>query len=241
MQSPPTPGAERPNIGRPYPRPGRHRHSSTTAGEAPQPPVPHQNLYAIVLVDVVESGYATNQVQYRIREGLYDLVDGALNRRGYAIGSFPFEDTGDGLRLYVSFEQVPPSEVVDLFVLGLTAQLRQHRRYAANEARLRVRLAFDLGLVGPHLQGWVGDSLVRVARLIEAEPLRDLLRSDPGIDLAAIVSDIMYQCVVQPADGYIAPDSFQPIAVRVKEFNGRAWLLVPHAHWLYGSFDGAAA
>jgi hypothetical protein len=51
----------------------------------------------------------------------------------------------------------------------------------------------------------------------------------------------MYQAVVQPADGYIASDCFRPIYIHVKEFNSRAWLLAPRAHWLYGSSNDAAA
>jgi len=200
-----------------------------------------QNLYAIVVVDAVGSASATTQGRYQMRRDLYDLMQGALERRGFGLPSFPLTDTGDGLRLFVPFHRVRPTDVVDMFVLGMLAGLRHHRRYAAPAARIRLRMAIDLGLVEPHLQGWTGDPLVRVARLVDAEPLREVLRNEPDLDLAVVVSDVMYEAVVRPGNGYVPPDCFRPVAVRVKEFDARAWLLKPHAYWLCGSCISAAA
>ncbi|TMM34377.1 MAG: hypothetical protein E6F99_22220 [Actinobacteria bacterium] len=204
-------------------------------------PVPDHNLYAIVLVDVAGSASTTAQGRARMRRDLYDLMDGALDRRGLDLATFALNDTGDGLRLFVPFHRVRPTDIVDMFVLGFLAGLRQQRQYATEAARIRLRMAIDLGLVGPHLQGWIGDPLVRVARLVDAEPLRDVLRNDPGLDLAVVVSDEMYLSVVRPGDGYVPSEGFQPVVVRVKEFAARAWLLRPHAYWLCGSCTAAAA
>lgn len=198
------------------------------------------NLYVIVLIDLVGSASAHGQAQRRIRKALYDLVDGALHRRGLGLVSFAVDDAGDGLRLFIPFHQVRPADVVDMFVLGLLAELRQHRRYTKEAARVRMRVAFDLGLVEPHLQGWIGDPLVRVARLIDAEPMRAVLRANRRLDLAVVVSDIMFRSVVRPGEGYIASDCFRPIDVTVKEYRARAWLLTPQAFWMCG-YCGEAA
>jgi hypothetical protein len=196
-------------------------------------------LSAVILTDVV--GSAAVKGQRQLRDDLYDLMDGVLLRRGFGLGSFPYDDTGDGLRLFVPLDRVQPTDVVDMFALGLMAELRGLRQGRTARARLRVRVAFDMGLVEPHRRSWTGEPLVRVARLINAGPLRRPFQRDPQLAFAAVVSDGMYGSVVRPGNGYITPESFRPIRVRVKEFDGRAWLLTPYPSWLDGSWRGIAA
>jgi class 3 adenylate cyclase len=237
----PTPDSERSATSQPPARAGRHIWSAVLPShERVLSASIGPDLYAIVQIDLVGSARATGRGQHQMREGLYDLVDRALGRRQLGLHSFPLDDTGDGLRFLVPFQSVRPTDIIDTFVLGLLAELRLHRRFATNETRLRLRVAFDLGIVEPHLNGWAGESLVRVARLVDAEPVRDLFRSLSEIDLVAIVSDLMYHCLVRPATGYIAADCFRPVYVHVKEFEAWAWLLVPQAHWLCGSCGEAA-
>src|SRR6266508_1272532 len=136
--------------------------------------------------------------------------------------------TGRNLYVIVLIDVVgSAAQVIDTFVGGLTAGLREHRRYVSEQARIRLRVCFDLGLVEAHRGSWAGDVLVRASRLIAAEPVREALRTEPDADLAAVVSDAMYDLVVRHGYGHTPPDSYREIRVRVKEFEGRAWLLVP--------------
>src|SRR6266508_2692979 len=144
-----------------------------------------------------------------------------------ATGRNLYHDNGDGFRFVVPLSLLPPTQVIDTFVGGLTAGLREHRRYVSEQARIRLRVCFDLGLVEAHRGSWAGDVLVRASRLIAAEPVREALRNEPDADLAAVVSDAMYDLVVRHGYGHTPPDSYREIRVRVKEFEGRAWLLVP--------------
>jgi hypothetical protein len=66
-----------------------------------------------------------------------------------------------------------------------------------------------------------------VARLVEAEPLRAALRDNHRLDLAAVVSDALYEAVIRHGYGYIGPSCFQPVRVVVKEYDGLAWQLLP--------------
>jgi hypothetical protein len=97
-----------------------------------------------------------------------------------------------------------------------------------------MRTCFDLGVLEKHRRSWTGDTLVRAARLIDAQQLRHALHADPDADLVAVVSDEMYK-IVRQGSGYIPPDCFQEIRVRVKEFDGRAWLLAPAGSCWYGA------
>ena len=71
-------------------------------------------------------------------------------------------------------------------------------------SRIRIRLAFDLGLVGQHRQ-----SLGRRPRSCAScdwstrNSFVTSPRNDPNVDLAALVSDAMYQGVVQHRYGQI--------------------------------------
>jgi hypothetical protein len=127
-----------------------------------------------------------------------------------------------------------------MFVLGLRARLREHRQAVSEAARIRLRVAFDFGLIERHLQGWTGDPLIRVARLVEAGPLRAALRDDAGPDLVAVVSDFLYETVIRHGYGYIGPSCFRAIRVSVKEFDARAWQLIS-GMGMCGQCPGVAA
>ncbi len=186
-----------------------------------------RNLYVIVLIDVVGSAAHDIQGQRRMRDDLYRLVTDLAADNGFDLDRLLYHDNGDGFRFVVPLSLLPPTQVIDTFVGGLTAGLREHRRYVSEQARIRLRVCFDLGLVEAHRGSWAGDVLVRASRLIAAEPVREALRTEPDADLVAVVSDAMYDLVVRHGYGHTPPDSYREIRVRVKEFEGRAWLLVP--------------
>jgi hypothetical protein len=204
------------------------------AGLTPVKPPVHsprtdQNLHSIVLVDVVASAARDGQGQRRMRDDLYEIMTDVIADNGLDLESLPFEDRGDGLRLIVPLDLIRPTRVVDFFVAGLAAALREHRRYVSEVARIRMRVCFDLGLVELHRRGWTGDPLVRAARLIDASQLREALDAEPEADLAVVVSDMMFDSIVRHRFGQIPPDCFDEIRVQVKEFDGRAWLFIPRA------------
>jgi hypothetical protein len=202
---------------------------SSLAARSSQPVRTDRNLYSIVLVDVVGSAARDGQGTRRMRDDLYEMLTDVVADNGLDLESLPYEDRGDGLRLIVPLDVIRPTRVVDVFVAGLAAGLREHRRYANARARIRLRACFDLGLVEAHWRSWTGDPLVRAARLIDARQLREALDAEPESDLVAVVSDSMYESIVRHRFGYIPPDCFEEIRVQVKEFDGRAWLLGPRA------------
>ena len=207
----------------------RYRHDRTVVARLTNrgPANPEPNLYVIVLIDVTGSALLDSQGQRHMRDALYRLVDDIARDNGFRLDGLRFDDKGDGLRLVVPLDVVPPTRVVDVFVSGLAAGLREHRRYSSPQARLRLRVSFDLGLVEAHRSSWTGAVLVRAARLVDAKPVRDVLCLDPEADLVAVASDTLYDAVLRHRFGPIPPDRFREINVQVKEFEGRAWLLLP--------------
>jgi hypothetical protein len=182
-------------------------------------------MYTVVLIDVAHFGRSDSQAQQRMRNDLYKLVTRCVEYSGAKLESLPVSDTGDGLRIAMPTYRFEPARVVDMFVLGLMAGLRDYRSHTTEAYRIRLRVAFDLGLVEPHLDGWASETLVRVARLADAEPLRNALSAEPGLDLAAAVSDVLFKTTMQQGGGHLPPDCFHPIQVKLKELDTRAWLL----------------
>jgi len=199
------------------------------------------DLSTVVLTDVSGSAQRDQPCQRRMRHDLYEIVRDVVRYVGLDLNALQTTDTGDGLRLLFPCSALEPVRVVDTFVLGLSTRLCEHRRYVADTARIRMRLAFDFGQVEPDRHGLTGEPLVRVARLVEAASLRAALLDDDRVDLAAVVSDGLFDTVVRHGHGYLRPSCFREIQVTVKEFTARAWQLVPDAGGICGRHCAVAA
>jgi hypothetical protein len=186
-----------------------------------------RNLYGVVQFDVAGSGSRDSRLQTRMREDLHGITERLLVARDVDPGQLSIEDRGDQLRMIIPLTVMPPDRIVDVFVPGLVAELRENSRAASPAARIRLRLCIDIGLIEPHQGSWAGVALVRATRLLEAAPVRAALRANPEADLAVVLSDQMYEMVVRHRFGLLDPDRFERIRVHVKEFDADAWLLVP--------------
>jgi hypothetical protein len=186
------------------------------------------NLYTIVQMDVAGSARWDGPSLERMRDDLFDLIGNVALGGDIDLESMPpCDDHGDGVRLLLPVEAAGPTSVIDVFTNGLAAGLSEHRRQVSASARIRLRVAFHVGLVTRHRGSWTGSSLVVPARLVNSKPLRQALRTGADVDLAAAVSDGMYQAVVRDRFGRIPLTCYREVQVRVKEYRARAWLLVP--------------
>ena len=221
----------RPAPERPPSPPHRTRRSpaSNTPVAAPRPVSSGRDMFStVVLVDVAGSASRDGRGQRRMRDDLYGLMTEVTEENGVDIDSLPLRDTGDGLRLIIPLDVMTPTRVVGVFIPGLAAGLREHRRRSSESARIRIRVCFDSGLVAAHRHGWTGEPLVRAARLIDAQQVRDALAAEPDADLVVVISEPMHE-LLRNRFGLIAPNCFEQIRVRAKEFDGPAWLLAPRA------------
>src|SRR5205823_11860248 len=102
------------------------------------------DLSTVVLTDVSGSARRDQQGQRRMRQDLDEIVREVVRYVGLDLDSLSTTDTGDGIRLLFPTVVLEPIRVVDTFVLGLSTRLCEHRRYVAESARIRMRLAIDL-------------------------------------------------------------------------------------------------
>lgn len=181
--------------------------------------------HTIVGVDVASSGHLNDQHQLRMRADLRGVLATALAWQGLQWIHLHRDDLGDGIRLVIP-ASISPSELLDPFVPTLTYLLREHRRAADEQVRLRLRVAVHMGLVHHDGHGFAGRTLVHAARLLDAEPVRKALAAAPLADLVLVVSETIYDAIV--AQGYgLDPDTYTQVLICEKETTAPAWIHLP--------------
>jgi hypothetical protein len=191
------------------------------------------NIYSVVLIDVKGSTSRDGPGFEQMREDLSRLVVFVAHEGGIRLELQRHGDTGDGFRLVLAPREIAPHRVIDVFVDRLATRLRDHNNAVSDARRIRLRVAFHLGMAKRRSGTWTGPLLIVAERLVNAEQVRGALEADDKLDLVAIVSNELYETVVVAGFGQIPVRSYQRVHVSVKEFDRDAWLLVPDpaARW----------
>jgi hypothetical protein len=131
------------------------------------------------------------------------------------------------------FAVLPPdideSEVVPALFEGFKKALQDTNYGLDCHSRLRLRLAFDRGLLVRSSNGWVGTSTIAVHRLLDSAPLREALKADLDTDYAVITSRTLYDDVISHGYGGLTPAEFTGVEIDLpqKGFSSQAWLFTP--------------
>jgi hypothetical protein len=156
-------------------------------------------------------------------------LDEAIRTAGFPRHSVARQPAGDG-EFVVLPEGVPDVAVLSRLVPALAQHLREYNRTRRSDVRVRVRLAIHAGLIhaGGAL-GYPGDAANHVARLLDGQAVRGLLRQRPDISVAVIVSADTYRDVVAQDYPGIRKDLFRRTRVtsRSKNFQADAWIYTP--------------
>jgi tetratricopeptide (TPR) repeat protein len=175
-------------------------------------------------VDVVGYSARSTTAKLDAQARVVALVNGILAANGVDPAEADRQDTGDGAIVFL-----PASVDLRHALSGLTKAAvewlaEDNHRY---QDRLRVRLSAVIGPVGVVPTGFVGNTVVECARLLDSELLRRAVAAHPEADLALLVSDQLYAYVI--AEGYseLAPTEFESVDVQTKDFHRPAWLWLP--------------
>lgn len=122
---------------------------------------------------------------------------------------------GDGELAVLPVETDGLSLVAD-YPRMLASALAEINRSPDRGSRLRVRIAIHHGTCCPGRFGPVGNGPITVARLVDAPMLRQMLRQRTDLDLALIVSDAVYDEVIQSRFHELDPAMFQRAIIRIK-------------------------
>jgi hypothetical protein len=136
---------------------------------------------------------------------------------------------GDG-EFVVLPEGVHEPRIIGPLLTALAGRLREYNRSRTDESRVRLRVAIHNGLI--HLDGptgYPGLGAVLVARLLNSQDLREVLRQRPNVNLVAIVSREVYADVVLNRYEGLRPELFCPVRVEEpgKNFAADAWIYAP--------------
>ncbi|MFA1548518.1 effector-associated domain 2-containing protein [Actinomadura chokoriensis] len=164
-------------------------------------------------------------VRVRVRKAMYDGLDRSLAEAGLRLDDCYHEDRGDGVMVVL-----PPDVRTELLltaVVGrLRAEVRHHNEAASEPARMRLRVAVNVGEAESDGRGIVSTALTHAFRLLDAAPLKEAVAAaETGI--ALIVSRRVYDDVVRHGRGLVDPGDYYRVRVQVKETSDDAWVMVP--------------
>lgn len=180
----------------------------------------------LMACDATGYGSGDDQLQAAMQDGLIKVLDEAAIGAGLVRSEWDKNSTGDGeLALLPATESEP--RVVDDFIRELDTALARHNRHLADSARLRLRVAIHYGVAYPASNGYAGQGVVAVSRLLDSAPIREAMRQS-ATELALILSDGVYSETVVNGHTSLRPEDFRNVEVRIKEFGARAWLWLPH-------------
>lgn len=166
-------------------------------------------------------------VRVRVRKSMYEGLDRSLAGAGLRLDDCYHEDRGDGVMVVM-----PPDVKTELLltaVVGrLRAEVRHHNEAASEAARMRLRVAVNVGEAEADGRGIVSTALTHAFRLLDAAPLKEAVAAaETGI--ALIVSRRVYEDVVRHGRGLVDPGDYYRVQVKVKETCDDAWIMVPGA------------
>ena len=183
------------------------------------------DIHTIIGVDMSGFGTREEQVQDHLRAALYGRLEKAFRYAGVPWPEQEWrEDRGDGALLIVPFNAAAP--IIDRLVPHLHAGLRGHNKLSSEEAQITLRMAVHAGTVRRDSYGLSGKAMVEVYRLLDAPAFKDAVSSYRAV-LGIVVSEFIYEQVVQRGYGLIDPDSYGKLSIVNKETVTDAWLYLP--------------
>jgi hypothetical protein len=201
------------------------------------------NRRLLIAVDMERYSRQDNVVQYRSQRTFQQVMHEAVRELGLDRVRWITQQGGDG-ELAILPPDTPETVVVGTLAPVVNRLLATANQNQAPPARVRLRMAVHQGLV--HLDGangYPGEAVVTVCRLVDAPPLKAALRAFPSANVALIVSSEIYRDVVRQY-GEPRPDRFREVKVRMpdKEFEHDAWVHVPDEDVTHGDpmSDGEA-
>ncbi|MEU9335049.1 hypothetical protein AB0D49_18045 [Streptomyces sp. NPDC048290] len=181
----------------------------------------------ILVLDVENFSSRRDPVQRRVRAAMYRVLTTALARAGLQRGAVVMEDRGDGVLMLVD-AAVPPVLIAGPFVRELDEQLREYQEQSNDEHAVRLRVALHQGLAARDEHGWSGDAVNTACRLVDAQPLRDVLAAAPSARLVFAVSGELHHAVVRHGHRGVDPAAYLPLDFTTKHGETiSSWVTVP--------------
>lgn len=181
-------------------------------------------ICAVIVVDVVDFSARTDQDRKAIRRDMYRIVRSAFATSGISPENYYSEDRGDGILIVIS-PHVPTKHIVHRLLALIVEALSRHNAGADDGTPFKLRVALHAGPVESDADGVNGQAIIDAFRMIEARVFKQKLgKAPPEICLGFIASEFVYNSVIKQHPGYLSPDKYEQISVRVKKSRLKAWI-----------------
>jgi class 3 adenylate cyclase len=181
----------------------------------------------IMVLDVENFSSRRDPVQRRVRAAMYRVLAGAMERAGLAEADTVSEDRGDGVLMLIR-SSVSPVLIAGPLVRELDVELGEYAQESNAEHALRLRVALHQGLAARDERGWSGDAVNTACRLVDAQPLRDVLAAAPSARMVFAVSAEVHRGVIRHGHRGIDPAAYLPCDFTTKHGETiSSWITVP--------------
>lgn len=181
-----------------------------------------------IVVDIESSSARPTLVQRDLARRLRAVVSQAFTDCLPAGADVATYYRGDGL-LVVIPPEISPVILVASLIDRLGVGLRHDRRVHSEEARMRLRVAVHHGTAvrADGIDEWVGDDVNLAFRLVNADEVREALRTSPDADLVLVVSEWVFTRIVTEEYENLDPSAYREITFAAKGARLRAWVHLP--------------
>jgi hypothetical protein len=182
----------------------------------------------LLSIDAKNYGESHEQRQRAIQAGLLNVLDTAARRVGLDRPTWDKQPAGDGELAVLPFGE-PELEVVLVhdFVRELHDALTAHNADLLQASWLRLRLAIHYGTAMPAPNGYSGQGVVTVSRLVDSAQAKTALNLVPDANLVLVLSVRVFSDVIVQRHTPLRADDFRRVMVRNKTFAEPAHLYLP--------------
>ncbi|WP_333770485.1 hypothetical protein, partial [Streptomyces sp. IBSBF 2435] len=186
---------------------------------------PHN--YLLVMLDI--EGFSLRAVtdQATLHTEMYEAADFALGRAGVDPADRAVQDRGDGMLILLP-ATLSPTVLLRELSRGLQDALADHHAKFRDELRMRLRVGLHMGPVIKHGDRWTSGAINDLARLVDAQPVKDVLAAATGAHFVVVVSPELHSSVVVGRHPGIDPAAYLPFDFTTKHREPRrGWVTVP--------------
>ncbi|GAA1506928.1 hypothetical protein GCM10009677_44320 [Sphaerisporangium rubeum] len=180
----------------------------------------------ILAVDAENYGGGDDLRHDSIQSGLAAVLERSARESGFRRDEWERQEGGDG-EVSILPAHVQEPQIIDGFVTRMRWALRDHNRERLPEARLRLRVSINHGVVRRGAMGFVGQAVVTACRLLNSDAARAALRDCQLADLVLILPGRIFEDVVRQGHTFLQADDFTRLEVPTKEGLEIAWVWVP--------------
>ncbi len=181
--------------------------------------------HLLVAVDATGYGGGNDQEHFALQSGLTAALNESAALAGLRRGMWLKQAMGDG-ELAILPHDEPEPVVVDDYIRHLEALLSARNADAPPRRKIRLRMAIHFGAAMHADNGYAGQGVVAVSRLVDSAPLRDALAASQEANLAVILSKQVFDDIVRQGHVSFAETEFARVRVQVKEYQDEAWVKV---------------